>query len=177
MAINIQRLYTMQAKFDEEVADAAGVTVTEVNTERGLALLVEIAEAANECRCFKFWSTQQGVLRGTLDDFKDELADVLHFALGVAYQYNMKPLDVREAWDSRQRYRHPLTISEKFATLMASAARFAGIADTANRSYLLPEVFGVFNLICEDFGISADELEEAYLKKHETNKQRQREGY
>ena len=53
---------------------------TDVFQEKGLALLIELAELANETRCFKFWST-----KGPSDDavILEEYVDSIHFLLSL----------------------------------------------------------------------------------------------
>ena len=53
--MNLQKLFTMQEALDHYIQTNKQVT-EDVFTKKGLALLVELAELANETRCFKFWS-------------------------------------------------------------------------------------------------------------------------
>ena len=54
--MNLQKLFEMQAALDAFIEKTQNIT-HDVFREKGLALLVELGELANETRCFKFWST------------------------------------------------------------------------------------------------------------------------
>ncbi|CAM5579582.1 hypothetical protein LSPH24S_09404 [Lysinibacillus sphaericus] len=55
--MNLQQLFTMQKELDDFIAKTQNIE-HDVFKEKGLALMVELAELANETRCFKFWSTK-----------------------------------------------------------------------------------------------------------------------
>lgn len=58
--MNLQKLFTMQAKLDVDITAKHPVQEGENRLEKKvLALLVELGECANEWRGFKFWSNRQ----------------------------------------------------------------------------------------------------------------------
>ena len=83
MAINLldlEKLYSLQAELDEEIAQKHGVSYESTFNRRLLALLVELGELANETRSFKYWSNKK---IGDFMRIKDEYADGLHFSLSL----------------------------------------------------------------------------------------------
>lgn len=50
-------LFDMQRALDKFIEETQNIN-KDVFNEKGLALLVELGELANETRCFKFWSTK-----------------------------------------------------------------------------------------------------------------------
>ena len=59
--MELSQLFTMQRELDSFIQKNREAN-TDVFQEKGLALLVEFAELANETRSFKFWSTK-GLLK------------------------------------------------------------------------------------------------------------------
>ena len=56
MNINLTNCLVKQAELDERIMDMHHQTRESTQRKRVLALLVEIAELANETRSFKYWS-------------------------------------------------------------------------------------------------------------------------
>lgn len=187
--IGISRLFHEQQLLDKMIADKLGKTVKDFLPERTLALVVEIAEAANECRCFKFWSEQRGVRRGTDNEMLYELADILHFTLGTANSFGLTVEDLKESFDEERLERrwdklfaHGLTVA--FNELLLDASNL--LRESAPRAFWPMPMLNknVFAWILEDLfvithmlGFSMMELEAAYYEKLEINYQRQKEGY
>lgn len=88
--INIEELYELQAKLDEEIAINHQVTYESTHSRRLLALIIELGELANETRCFKYWS-----LKGPspIEVIKDEYADGLHFLLSLGIPLKANKFD------------------------------------------------------------------------------------
>ena len=89
--MQLSKLFTMQRELDLFIQNNREKQ-TDVFQEKGLALLIELAELANETRCFKFWST-----KGPSDDavILEEYVDSIHFLLslgiekGLTYAYKL----------------------------------------------------------------------------------------
>lgn len=129
---------------------------------RKLALLVEIGELANATRCFKYWSNKGPEPK---ERILDEMADCLHFILSLLnYDY--------------ESYAVETTLNEHFLR-----SNNKNLISKFNRMYYwtVTGEYGMVLLqlgyICETLGFTAQDLELAYLKKHEENYKRQQEGY
>ena len=83
-------LFTMQRELDAYIQENQSVKEN-VFKEKGLALLVELAELANETRCFKFWSTKGPSEREVI---LEEYVDSIHFILSLGIEKNLDTLEV-----------------------------------------------------------------------------------
>ena len=158
----------MKKKRNNEVKDKE-----ELLDETILALLVEVGELANTTRCFKHWST-----KGMMDKevVLDELADVWHFYLSIGNQIKEEYMSIDESltWTDRKG-----GLTFHLLVLYFYCGEFGNIChvvsedltETYNR--IGDEIIKITNLL--DF--TDKEVEQAYLKKHEENYKRQREGY
>jgi len=77
--MNLQQLFTMQKELDHFIEKTQKIE-RDVFKEKGLALMVELAELANETRCFKFWSTKGPSAREVI---LEEYVDSIHFILSL----------------------------------------------------------------------------------------------
>ncbi|MDE5553349.1 MAG: dUTPase, partial [Malacoplasma sp.] len=79
MEIKINEFFLLQEKLDNVVHKNHNIkNPMDVFIQRKLALAVEIAELANEVKCFKYWSVKK---EDNKEKIGDEYADVLHFIL------------------------------------------------------------------------------------------------
>jgi dimeric dUTPase (all-alpha-NTP-PPase superfamily) len=76
MLIDLTDIFKMQVKLDNDIHAKHGVNYQSVIEEIKLALLVELAELANEVRSFKFWSNKSSSERNVI---VEEYVDGIHF--------------------------------------------------------------------------------------------------
>ena len=176
--MNLQKLYKMQEELDNHIWAKHGtldkISKEELLDNTILALLVEIGELANATRCFKHWST-----KGPMEDgiILDELADVWHFYLSIGNQLDYILLDEHIDPDNPVYFGLGLTKEvETFNYLYYLAGSLTPKYLNESRGYYIK--FGiVLALLGEILGFTDEEVEQAYLRKHEENYRRQREGY
>ena len=84
--MNLQKLFEMQAALDAFIEKTQNIT-QDVFYEKGLALLVELGELANETRCFKFWSTKGPSAREVI---LEEFVDSIHFMLSLGLMRDLQ---------------------------------------------------------------------------------------
>lgn len=153
--MNIEKMLADQKKLDEEIFKNAGITEYPLDNMQ-LALLVELGELANEWRGFKHWSKHKEINREKL---LMEFADCLHFSLSLENHLHQQCCDG------------------------------LGVAKTSN-DFIVNLFNDTFKKVCEledvldnvislglAIGISIDEMESCYYKKHKENYKRQQEGY
>lgn len=169
--MDLDKLYEMQKELDNYIWEKHG-TLEKMSKEElldniTLALQVEIAELANTTRCFKIWSTK-GMMGKEI--VLEELSDVLHFYLSIGNQLEMK---WSSTWNSNQ---DRLDISKEntmtgiFKKINYWATR---VYDKMTYQYVGEWIF----VLVAKLNFTDQEVEQAYLKKHEENYRRQEEGY
>lgn len=168
--MNLEKLYKMQEELDKYIIKNRNIVMSdeELLNKTILALLVEVGELANATRCFKHWS-----LKGpeNKERLLDELADVWHFYLSIGNQLNIRMVNIASNWNINK-------LTTMFNELYISISKIAitpykweGTIDAYK------EVVEFLILISGNLGFTDKEVEQAYLKKHEENYRRQREGY
>ena len=80
--MQLTQLYKMQFELDSFISNNRQEG-TDVFKEKGLALLVELAELANETRCFKFWSMKGP---SEIAIILEEYVDSIHFILSLGIE-------------------------------------------------------------------------------------------
>lgn len=175
--MDFEMLYKKQAELDKHILENNDINMgnQELLDNTILALLVEVGELANTTRCFKHWS-KKGMMEK--DIVLDELADVWHFYLSIGNQLGVEltldkmfmHYEVLEVMDT--------DLSDNF--LMT----YIVIGDLADNIYDKSEAKEIYlklgTFLVGLYGrleFSDSEVTEGYLKKHEENYRRQREGY
>lgn len=161
--MNLNKLFTMQKALDQYIQSNKQVE-EDVFVKKGLALLVELAELANETRCFKFWSEKGPSEREVI---LEEYVDSIHFLLSLGIE---KELNSLEKW--------PLEKMDEDLTnlfLLTNKAIIVFLQDPMKSSY--EEMWVLYGAIAEKLGFSSEEVLQAYIAKNETNYERQKNGY
>lgn len=84
MKYDLQKLFEGQAKLDQKIWEVHGLQAQDkkdINRKALVALIVELAEFANEISFFKYWKKQINV---NLDKVLEEYADGLHFFISYS---------------------------------------------------------------------------------------------
>ena len=161
--MNLQKLFTMQKSLDAYIQSEKGIT-HDVFLDKGLALIVELAELANETRCFKFWSEKGPSAKETI---LEEYVDSIHFLLSLGIDMNLSDL---ESW--------PAAKPEESMTLL-----FLHTQSAINQFLLEPamdnykDIWSWYGSIAATLGFTYEEVVQAYIEKNEKNYERQRTGY
>lgn len=161
--MNLHQLFEMQEELDRFIQSNHGIE-EDVFRKKGLALLIELAELANETRCFKFWSTKGPSAQEVL---LEEYVDSIHFLLSLGIEKNLNML---ESWPSAVNHKD---LTELFLGTQEKILKFM---DNHSMS-AYQEVWSWYGGIASALGFSYEDVLEAYFAKNETNYRRQREGY
>jgi len=159
--MNWNKLFKMQNQLDHHIYEKFGVTSETISTKKTLALLVELAETAQETRCFKYWSEKPSKPREVI---LGELVDVLHFIISKGLEMDVKELPTGTI-------KHD-DLSTHFVYLF-NAITTLELSHKPNYS----QVFSSFLGLVEELGFTQEELEQGYYIKNEINYERQAEGY
>lgn len=160
--MQFNELFELQRKLDTYIEETQHVT-REVFREKALALLVELAELANETRCFKYWSTKGPSDRATL---LEEFVDSIHFMLSLG---NMKGYQLKQWPEAKSEE----DLTAVFIEANSIVSRF--IAEPTEQNYIA--IWHVYAKLAYHLQFSLVDMIEAYLMKNEKNYARQKAGY
>lgn len=161
--MNLHSLFNMQRDLDSFI-QSNRLVEGDIFRQKGLALLVELAELANETRCFKFWSAKGPSERSVI---LEEYVDSIHFLLSLGIE---KELETLERW--------PKAVAERDLTelfLGTQAAIHTFIEDYSMPNY--ERVWSWYGALALALEFDYDEVLEAYIAKNQTNYDRQKQGY
>ncbi len=161
--MNIQQMFMMQKELDDFIEQTQNIQ-QDVFQEKGLALMVELAELANETRCFKFWSTKGPSAREVI---LEEYVDSIHFILSLGLLKNYTTI---EKWPVIEEQRH---LTATF--IETQSAILAFIEQPTEDRYLA--IWQCYGLLAYNLGFTFEDVVRAYIEKNEENYNRQRTGY
>lgn len=165
---NLEKMFNMQASLDQYIEWWHRLEEEALIERKLMAFQVELAELANETRCFKFWSRKGPSEKAVI---LEEYVDGLHFLLSVGLECGFEEkVEVRRhnigKADERQ-------LTEDFFQVMEDI-----LALRSSRKLAAYEtLFNNFIMLGSHLGFSDDEIEQAYIEKNGVNRQRQDEGY
>lgn len=160
--MEFKELFEMQRQLDAFIEQTQNID-RDVFKERGLALMIELAELANETRCFKFWSTKGPSEREVI---LEEFVDSIHFLLSLGLAKGLS----LDAWPEIQ-MKEDLT--NWFLRTQEAILTFIQRPD--EDSYRA--VWQYYGVLAFNLGFSLDDITRAYIEKNEKNYERQRTGY
>ena len=160
--MQFHELFDMQQNLDAYIEQKQQVQ-KDVFQEKGLALLVELAELANETRCFKYWSSKGASKREVL---LEEFVDSIHFMLSLG---NMKGYRL-ENWPAEE---GEADLTVLFIEATARISQF--IAEPTKQHYVA--IWQVYAQLAYNLHFSVTDVLKAYVEKNEKNYERQKSGY
>jgi dimeric dUTPase (all-alpha-NTP-PPase superfamily) len=161
--MNLTKLFTMQAELDSFIRKQRD-TNKDVFQAKGLALLVELAELANETRSFKFWSSKGP---SEIEVILEEYVDSIHFLLSLGIELGFETIT---NWPEGK---VEGDLTELFLRTTESITYF--LKDLTMESYI--NVWIHYGSIADNLGFTQDAIIEAYIMKNEENYTRQKAGY
>ncbi len=161
--LKLEKLFTMQKELDAFIQNNR-VEKTDVFQEKGLALLVELSELANETRSFKFWSTKGPSAREVI---LEEYVDSIHFMLSLGIE---KGFDNLEKWPIEE---VSGDLTAVFLKTTESIIFF--LNELSMEAY--KKVWIHYGAIAKHLKFDPEEIIAAYISKNEENYKRQKEGY
>ncbi|CAM3156686.1 dUTP diphosphatase [Filibacter tadaridae] len=161
--MKLTKLFSMQRELDTFIQQNR-VGEADVFKEKGLALLIELAELANETRCFKFWS-----VKGPSEDkvILEEYVDSIHFLLSLGIEKNFDNLDYWPAGEVEG------DLTQLFLKTIEVINRF--LHELTMEAY--KEIWIHYGAIASQLGFTNEDIITAYLSKNEENYNRQETGY
>lgn len=161
--MNLQQLFTMQKELDDFIEQTQNIQ-QDVFQEKGLALMVELAELANETRCFKFWSTKGPSAREVI---LEEYVDSIHFILSLGL---LKGYTAIEKWPVVEESRN---LTATFLETQNVILSF--IQQPTEDRYLA--IWQCYGILAHNLDFTFEDVVRAYIEKNQENYNRQRSGY
>ncbi len=159
-----QGLRIKQAELDDYIIKKRKLKESEVINERIMALLVELAELANEMpEVFKYWSNKDNNYEKGLV----ELVDNLHFILSIEnhFDFSYKGMGAIKQVDLLHQFNE---IVHEASSLMI---------DKRHVERKLTVIRGHFLGLAQMLGFTTEQVLDAYNAKYEINIKRQKENY
>lgn len=166
--MDFSKLFSMQRELDNHIAKKHSLEGESLLDRKLLAFHIELAELANETRCFKFWS-EKGP--SPFPVILEEYVDGIHFLLSVGLEYGFddeKTFTLPEAERGDN-----LTLVKLFYDVMDAVTLLREKGD--RESYR--NLFETYLLLGSRLEFTEEDIVKAYFEKNEVNFQRQQEGY
>lgn len=160
--MEFKQLFEMQAELDRFIETTKNVE-RDVFKEKSLALIVELAELANETRCFKYWSSKAASERLVL---LEEFVDSIHFMLSLG---NMRGFSLT-TWPEVEQ---TMDLTQAFLMTTATVMRFTQQPTKEHYDAMWHD----YALLAYNLSFSVKDILQAYVEKNEKNYERQRSGY
>ncbi|MED3974585.1 dUTP diphosphatase [Priestia megaterium] len=164
--MNLKYHYEIQDGLVAHIQKNHPISIAETKYDRidkkFLATMVELAEAANDSRVFKFWSKNQL----PKDTMPEEVSDFHHFFLELGIEFGYRLEELPEAFKLHSPTAQFLSL---FKTLGRLHTRWS------NEDY--EHLGALFNGLLEWLEITHEELDKEYLAKNLENHNRQLNGY
>jgi dimeric dUTPase (all-alpha-NTP-PPase superfamily) len=163
MKLNIEKLRQQQATLDARIFKQHDLLRHDTILDRMLALLVELGELANETRCFKYWSVRPA---SEMDVIAQEFSDGIHFLLSLG-------IDLEDTQQEIEALEVTSNLTDQFL------ACFEAVIDLSRQYdlYRYQKAFAYYLGLASKIGLDGETITNHYLKKNETNHQRQDENY
>ena len=161
--MNLHKLFTMQRALDQYIQSNKQVT-EDVFVKKGLALIVELAELANETRCFKFWSEKGPSERSVI---LEEYVDSIHFILS---------LGIEKGFEDLKEWPHKSIDGDLTALFIGANESVLTFLNEATQNHY-EKLWIMYGAIADKLGFSSEDVLQAYIEKNQTNYDRQKSGY
>ncbi|MED1539113.1 MULTISPECIES: dUTP diphosphatase [Bacillus] len=176
MEFDLKDLFLMQEGLDKRI-NYRGQDRIEL---KFFALNVEINEAWNETKSFKFWSTS--FKSPDMEDLLEELVDGLHFLLSIVLDINesTRSQNVKGCFKYAKMYSKNIYSINRLFEMYSKETLKAKKKWIVYRIFPLAELrkmFGVFFRICYLYGFTYKNIVQAYKEKNKVNFIRQEMEY
>lgn len=163
MRLDLSELVQYQDELDQRIHSLHDQTRASTRSKRILALMVEIAELANETRSFKYWSVRGANEKHVL---LEEFIDTIHFTLSLGLDLKQTSCQVEIKDQSAE-------LSQLFIAWLQACAAFETQFDVEHYHAVLAFIPKMATAL----EFSEEDIMHAYRLKNEKNHQRQNEAY
>ncbi|MBN3534844.1 dUTP diphosphatase [Mycoplasma procyoni] len=165
--MDFSKVFELQKELDKKFGEAREERFVFLSEEQwkesiSIAIIVEIAEFANELQSFKYWKVHTEQDRPKL---MEEWADIIHFLSSCSYKLGVDPQITPEVVSKQ--------INTQLSTVFKSAVEFQGKFDKQTLTKLFSQLIGFLEIL----NIDQKELFDAYYRKAEINIKRIKNNY
>lgn len=158
-------IINLQRSLDNKILITRNVTENSTLISRFLALLVELAEFANEQRCFKYWSSKPSSAKNVM---LEEYIDGLHFIVSIANTLNINFKNYHFIEQNNE-----LELTVLFVNLFASVTTF--FTSKTNEDFY--QLLNIYFSIAKRCQFTNNDIIDSYLSKNKINHLRQSQNY
>lgn len=168
--LNNEQLLTiikLQTELDQKIASTRLIQENPtILNDKFLALMIEIAEFANEQRCFKYWSSKSASEKSIL---LEEYIDGFHFIISIVNSCNL----ATEILTFKTNFQDYQNLTLAFLDLFATTLKLQERKDLAT----FEKWFNIYYTIGHKCNFTSDDIFNAYLAKNKINHSRQEQNY
>ncbi|QJB71004.1 dUTP diphosphatase [Mycoplasma sp. 1654_15] len=166
--MNFRDIFEQQKKLDLLFIESMKERKQEVNPkkiseQKVMALIVEIAEFANEIESFKYWKVNK---KNNVEKVKEEYVDAIHFLSSLAIEHNLSFILEAKIVENKD-------LDSQFLKTFYLATKFGYSTKTEDLKELFEYFLGFISLLEFTF----DEIKTAYLNKARINIERIKSNY
>lgn len=161
----LKTIITLQTELDLKIAQTRMIDSNQdILTAKFLALFVEIAEFANEQRCFKYWSSKPA---SSKKELLEEYIDGFHFIISISNNLGLKIIDLVIEEQSYQ------NLNLAFLDLFSCTTKLQQEQSLS----VLHQWFNIYYTIGKLCHFDGDDIFNGYLDKNKINHLRQEQNY
>ncbi|MCP4336728.1 MAG: dUTPase [Mycoplasma sp.] len=160
--MDFKKIISMQKQLDLNIEKTHKVKAEEVINHKIVALIVEIAEFANEIQSFKYWKKNKNINNELI---LEEFVDGIHFLLSLSIQKNSSTII------------EPIVISNDEVLQLGQIFLEASKLKEDFSKEQIEKTFGVYMGIAKIIGLKDKEIESFYIEKNKVNFKRLSTGY
>lgn len=162
MVFDLQVLSIKQKELDDKILEMHNLDSNNTIKERILAFMVELAELANETRCFKYWSLKSA---SATEVVLEEYVDGIHFLTSLGNQIDLDNIFETDKVD--------VSLTEQFSDIFACA----GVLKDSFNKTSLSKLYVKYLELGIMLGFDSKTIIEGYYEKNKENHKRQETGY
>ncbi|MDG5786945.1 dUTP diphosphatase [Evansella sp. AB-P1] len=166
--MDFTNLYNKQRELDHYIETKHGLQEKDLLNQKLLAFHVEVAELANETRCFKFWSEKAPSSDSVI---LEEYVDGIHFILSVGLEFGYENIVSIDLLPENKKSGEDLVPYFYDVIEAVSSLRLNG----AEKKYIT--LFQSYLKLGSALGFTEQDIIFAYEEKNKVNHTRQDQGY
>ena len=155
-------IFKKQILLDNAIEKEHKVSKSETRDKKILALIVEIAEFANEVQIFKYWKKNKKIDK---EKILEEFVDAIHFFVSLGYLFQIDAL-----------IEPKITSNDQTAQLLSIYSALGKLSEKPKKENLI-EAFSLYMGIAKLLQITDEDILKSYERKNKINFERIANNY